>query len=169
MGNRNSGARPKPRQLKQLSGTLRGDRDKGAALPVRGGSIRCPAGTSEPVAIVFKRLVRELKASGILKPIDAELLLQLATAIHMNHDAATHLATDGAVYNDPAHGNRPTKSPYYQIWKESGATVRSLSAHFGLSPADRERLNMPEEKNTLTDLVNGLSYDEFKESKRGRK
>ena len=161
MGGKGSGGRPLPQEIKKLRGTLRKDRANGKRLKVTDGVLRVPDGTPKPVAVVFRRLVRELGATGILKPIDTTLLLQLATAIHVSTVAAAEIANGGAVREDAAHAGRLSKSPWFQIWRDSAATVRSLSAHFGLSPSDRERLTMPDddEPDELAQLLAGLGGD----------
>lgn len=112
----------------------------GQVVDVPAVDLRVPAGTPKPAAAIYRRLVRDLRAAGILADVDAPLLAQLATALWLNQDAAAALARDGAVYADPAHGGRLAKHPAFQVWRDTAATVRSLSALFGLSPADRQRL-----------------------------
>lgn len=140
MGGKGSGQRPIPREMKQLRGTARPDRLK-RRPKVRQGVIRCPSGTPEPVAKHFRRLVRELGPSGMLRPADTDMLLQLATALHLMHSAGRALVEEGHTFTDAAHAGRPAKSPHFQIWRDASATVRSLSGHFGLSPSDRERIS----------------------------
>lgn len=156
MGGRGSGAKPKPRELKILKGTLRPDRLK-TRPRVREGMVRCPSGQPPEVQKHFRRLVRELGPSGMLRPADVDMLLQLATALAVMHEAGRRLVEDGAVYVDTAHGSRPAKSPWHQVWRDAAATVRSLSGHFGLSPADRERISAPtnraEDENPLAAIV----------------
>ncbi|MBX3001916.1 MAG: phage terminase small subunit P27 family [Caldilineaceae bacterium] len=155
MGGKGSGGRPLPKEIKRLRGTLRADRVNPGRVEPRAGVIRCPAGTPAKAAAVFRRLVRELEQTGILKPVDTTLLVQLATAIDLMNQAAAKLADGGAVREDEAHAGRLAKSPWFQVWRDASATVRSLSAHFGLSPSDRERISMPEAE-TETDEFSQL-------------
>lgn len=135
MGARGSGRKASPVAL--LAAGRRGAR---AVVDVPGLKLRPPAGTPAPVAAIFRRLVRELGDAGILHALDVYLLAQLATALHINAEAAAQLAREGATYSDPMHAGRRAKNPAWQIWRESAATARALSALFGLSPVDRQRM-----------------------------
>ena len=117
-----------------------------------------PAGTPAPVAAIFRRLVRELRDSGTLQALDVYLLVQLATALHINAEAAAQLAREGATYSDPMHAGRPAKHPAFQVWRESAATARALSALFGLSPVDRQRMiGAPDNGGGLVDVLRVLA------------
>lgn len=127
-------------QVKRLRGTVRADRDR-PRLEVRTGIIRAPAGTAPEVRKVFQGLVRQLEPAGILRPADIPLLIQLATALVFERQAAAQLLTEGCTRADDR--GRMAKNPAWQIWREAAQTVKSLSAEFGLSPAAREKISAP--------------------------
>lgn len=143
MGGKGSGRRPVPREVKELRGTARPDRVNGERPEPKDEPPKCPWGTPKPIRKQFKRIVEALEPTGMLRSIDTDLLYQLAGAIHLHREATDKLAEGGAVYEDTSHGGRPAKSPWFQIWRDTGKVIRSLSSHFGLSPADRERLTVP--------------------------
>ena len=129
-----------PAQLKRLRGTVRADRNK-ARLEVRTGIIRAPAGTAPEVRKAFRELVRQLEPAGVLRPADVPLLIQLATALVFERQAAAQLLTEGCTRADDR--GRMAKNPAWQVWREAAQTVRQLSAEFGLSPAAREKIGAP--------------------------
>lgn len=156
MGGKGSGRRPVPREVKELRGTARADRVNGRRPEPKDDPPKCPWGTPKPIRKQFKRLVEGLEPTGMLRAVDVDLLYQLASAIHIHREAAEALAEDGAVYEDTSHGGRPAKSPWFQIWRDSGKVIRQLSGHFGLSPSDREKLTVPvDEEPDELDLLLG--------------
>ena len=153
MGARGSGRKASPVAI-LAAGRVGG----GAVVDVPPLNLRPPAGTPAPVAAIFRRLVRELRDSGTLQALDVYLLVQLATALHINAEAAAQLAREGATYSDPMHAGRPAKHPAFQVWRESAATARALSALFGLSPVDRQRMiGAPDNGGGLVDVLRVLA------------
>ena len=110
-----------PAQLKRLRGTVRADRNK-ARLEVRTGIIRAPAGTAPEVRKAFRELVRQLEPAGVLRPADVPLLIQLATALVFERQAAAQLLTEGCTRADDR--GRMAKNPAWQVWREAAQTVR---------------------------------------------
>lgn len=158
MGAKGSGRRPTPQAIKLLRGTARPGHRGSTPGATGDAPIRCPSGVSKDVRRIFNRLAKDLAEMRLVKPVDVHLLVQLATAIDLTQQAAREIADGGAVREDAAHNGRLAKSPWFQIWRDAAATVRSLSAHFGLSPADRERLSIPDEHlPTVNELLDELA------------
>jgi P27 family predicted phage terminase small subunit len=83
---------------------------------------------------VWSRLVPNLQS---LRRADGELLARLCQASSAATRAWAQLG--GAVTATTADGN-PKTHPAWGVWRDSVNLVYRLSAVFGLSPADRERL-----------------------------
>lgn len=145
---------------KWLNGTLN---NKPKAIPATETKPKMPPGMSNGAKIVWRRLLKQLPYTT---QADSDALGLLAMSLSIAAQAAADVERDGVLRPDDR--GRMAKNPAWQIFREANAAATKLLGAFGLTPESRQRMNLPEEKTSIRDLVNGLNYDEFRD-KRGRK
>jgi P27 family predicted phage terminase small subunit len=124
---------------------------------------KMPPGMSDGAKAVWRRLLKQLPYAT---QADSDALGLLAMSLSIASQAAADIERDGVLRPDDR--GRMAKNPAWQIYREANAAATKLLAAFGLTPESRQRMNLPEQKTDLRDLVNGLTYDDFRE-KRGKK
>lgn len=146
---------------KWLNGTL--DK-KPKAIRASETKPKMPPGMSDGAKVVWRRLLKQLPYAT---QADSDALGLLAMSLSIAAQAAADIERDGVLR--PDERGRMAKNPAWQIYREANAAATKLLAAFGLTPESRQRMNLPEQKTDLRDLVKGLTYDEFREKKTGRK
>lgn len=119
-----------PASLKKLRGTDRPDRrlpraawteDDDEQPQAPEDTVRAPRGTSRALRKVFDALVREFEADPLCDE-DASLLLAIAEARYFRLQASQALQADGVLREDSQ--GRSSKSPLWQVWRESAEAER---------------------------------------------
>ncbi len=141
MGKR--GPKPTPTSLKLVRGTARGkDKRRNEPKPPCTGVPRCPKDFPPEAKSVFKRLAPILTAIGLLTSADVESFQFLCLHAGLARRAALEMFKAGLTDEDEHHVAR--KSPLNQLLKEHSEAYRKYAARFGLSPADRAEIDLPE-------------------------
>lgn len=152
------GPRPTPTKILQLRGSRRVNGRAGEPQP-RMVEPPCPDWLDDAAKAKWRALVPELSAIGLLTAIDGDCLavycqawaeFQLATET-LQREGRTIKAGEGG-YKSP----HPAVAQQRSAWK----AIREFAALFGLDPADRGRLTMPdqpEEPDELDRLIAGVS------------
>ena len=153
------GRKPIPAELHRLRGTWRRDRHK-KDQPAPPAGVTMPRGVLPKSAIaVWHDLAPALEEIGLLTVTDRPLFMMVCLWAGVAADAARELRADGILPADDK--GRAAKHRALTILRAASAELRQLSGCFGLSPADRARLNVQpaEEPDTLADLL-ARRYDD---------
>lgn len=106
-----------------------GDRSIGSDTTVDDGGPRCPASLPEPVRAKWLEVVEQVP-KGLLRRVDSHQLRLLAELLHGADALAEQVRADPE--NDRAR----------RLFLQTCDRVNRLSAQFGLSPSDRQRLKV---------------------------
>lgn len=102
-----------------------------------------PVDLPEPVKIIYKTLVEDLRKINILNDLDVELLSVTSHAIYEMKKARDILVKEGSVImiNDN-EGNiiKAMKHPSVQVIKDFQTIFNQGCIHLGLSPSSRSKL-----------------------------
>ena len=140
-----AGRRPKPTAVKQLAGNP-GKRALNQQEPKpRSKRPKMPAefrGTRKEFH--WRRLTRELGGMQVLSSADEFALAQLCDALFEYENAQQKLDEQGEVFfTEKGH---PVPSPYEGKKNKSRAAIMKILIEFGLTPASRSRIQLPEGK-----------------------
>lgn len=142
MGNSAAGRPRTPTKLK----VLRGDKHKAAhrtppspraTLPVM------PAEMHPTAKAVWRRIMRDFSATGILTRVDLGMLRAYCEAEARYNEAAVMLANAGPLTRDRHRGGL-VKNPLHQITRDNAVLMRLFARELGFSPSAREGLTIPE-------------------------
>jgi P27 family predicted phage terminase small subunit len=131
-----------------LRGTYRPSRhDKRAAATVTPGELSAepPAWMSETQAEIWRFAVENAPA-GLLKPIDAQVLVTWVTAADQHQTAAQQQNAADRGSSWPllsADKERLTLSLYVKIMDQAGARMLRAASELGFSPTSRPKLAAP--------------------------
>ncbi len=84
----------------------------------------------------------KLEQLGLLTEVDGPAMALMAAHYEMAWDAYRIIKKDGLQTVDENGAAR--KHPLLQVWRENSTAFRHYAAQFGLTPAARARLSMPE-------------------------
>lgn len=161
-----SGPPPKPTQLKILHGESRPSRLNNAEPQPGQSEVVPPEELSEEALAVWNHLADDLIRTGVLKPWDAEEYGDYCEAVVSRREAQRHLDEEGEVIDYPVFNRsgeevsaRPVINPWWKVRMEAAARMDRGAAHFGLTPADRSRLQVnqgpPKDAKNNEDLLSG--------------
>jgi P27 family predicted phage terminase small subunit len=136
------GRKPKPSSLKRLLGNpgrrpLNDDEPRPAPV----ASVEPPDYLDAAGQAVWRALVPHLAACGLLTALDVPKLELLC--IHLAFHRRLYALLTAALAEQEASGVPVDTSRLIRSLRQTADTVRSLSAGFGLDPADRVRLHVP--------------------------
>lgn len=133
------GARPLPRNLKVVHGTLRTGRQNfdEPTSPVE--IPRCPAHLDDEAKREWKRISRDLAGCGLLTRIDRAALALYCEAWGRWVEAEASLRKYGVVIKAPS--GFPMQSPYLAIANKAMEQMRMMLGEFGMSPSSRTRVH----------------------------
>lgn len=141
------GRKPTPAELKMARGNP-GRRDLEVVVVAGREQPKMPVGLPPRAKTVWKQLVTDLSASGVLDKADWPLLEVAAITICRMREAREVLTREG-LFIEGQRG--PTKHPAYMIERECGMEVRQLLDHLGVGPSGRARLGLA--KKVRKDMV----------------
>ncbi|MFI5259494.1 MAG: phage terminase small subunit P27 family [Candidatus Limnocylindrales bacterium] len=101
-----------------------------------------PADLSPEAARAWRKVMRGLGPSGIIKSPDGFVLRLFAESWERYLEAAKVLRESGPLIVDRHHGGQVTKNPIVQVVKDSAWLVRALARELGLTPAARTSLEV---------------------------
>lgn len=131
----------KPTRLKALSGTLRPGRTKSEPQPAP-ATLEAPEWLGGRALEEWDRVAPELAKLGLLTVADVAPLAGYCTAYGHAVDAEIVLERDGLTFSTPT--GYVQQRPEVSIARSSWEAVRKFAAEFGLSPAARGRIEVPE-------------------------
>lgn len=136
------GRRPKPTALKELAGNP-GKRPLNKAEPrPRTRRPKMPSHLSTEAQAEWRRITRELKAMNLLSSADADAIAMYADAYARWVEASAAVRTKGMVVL--TDNGFPVQSPYIGIINTCWRTMQKLLIEFGMTPAARSRIQVPE-------------------------
>lgn len=95
------------------------------------------------VVAAFRRVVN---AAPWLTVADAPMIEQLAEALVLQQAAFALLVPKKLLIVDRAHGNDLRRNPALIAWRTAAEVARAAAAKLGVSPMDRARLGLEEER-----------------------
>jgi phage terminase small subunit len=160
---------------KQLRGTARkvkktpsrgrviADRKTPAAAPAADGS-----GAIGALSVRFYNEVKPLLVQqGTYRPADESALRILCRALAINEFAFERISRE-PTHTDSSGATR--KSVFFQIWRDSGATVSNFARLLGIGALSREALSVVPDDDPYAELslseILDLPDDEFERAKR---
>lgn len=160
------GPAPKPTALKILHGETRPSRLNNTEPQPGLSSVVPPEDLSEEALEVWHELAADLIRTGVLKPWDAEQYGDYCEAVVSKREAQRHLDEEGEVIDYPVFNRsgeevsaRPVINPWWKVRMEAAARMDKGAAHFGLTPADRSRIQVnqgpPQDGPNNEDLLSG--------------
>lgn len=137
------GPKPTPTALK----VVRGDRPSRVNLaepkPGENPYPEPPADLGPRAHDLWDRLAPDLHRAGVLTWWDADVFAVYCNAVEAHIEATIHIVEEGVL----VPGERGlVKNPAFQIQSHASATILQYAARFGLTPSDRQRLNVGAEK-----------------------
>jgi len=112
----------------------------------RSGAPRCPAWLGAEGHAVWKRLVPELKAMGVLSRADGEALAALCQAYVRWRQAEEFIDKHGPVFplrDEKGQIRCMMPFPQVAIARHMAALVKGYLQEFGMTPASRSRIELP--------------------------
>ncbi len=99
-----------------------------------------PSWLSPSAKLEYKRLARELVASGIATRLDAVVVATHADAVSRLMEATSALASSGPLMR--GRDGLPVPSPWVKLARDARVEVLRTAAELGLTPASRGRVKM---------------------------
>lgn len=139
-----AGRKPKPTHLKLIEGN-RGKRDLAKNEPVpRAAFPDKPDFTTNYADECWDRITMELDAMHILHSADRDAL-QIYCEAYGTWVIAQQGVAKGVLINRGTDTNpHPVTNPAWRIARDAAQLVRSIGESFGLTPAARTRIELPE-------------------------
>jgi len=138
------GPLPKPVKLKALRGEKGANemRDLSIDSVERDRVIDPPPHLKNEAFAEWCRVAGPLYDIGVLTPMDRTYLTVYCESLGVYHDAMRDVDTYGITVKG-ANGGL-VKNPAYQVARDASDSMLKYGSRFGLSPADRARLQLPE-------------------------
>jgi len=138
------GPPPKPVKLK----ALRGEKGANSMRDITPENKRRDKTCEPPPHLVGEafaewcRVAGPLYDIGVLTPLDRTYLSAYCESVGVYHDAMRVVEDRGIVV--PGANGGFVKNPAYQVARDASDSMLKYGSRFGLSPADRARLQLPE-------------------------
>jgi P27 family predicted phage terminase small subunit len=149
------GPRPIPVKLKVLRGETRPSRLNRAEPRPQPHRPKMPADLTQAAASVWRKVMREMGATGVITAADAEVLRAYCEACARYQFAARMLEQSGPLVR--GQKGELVKNPLHQIVRDNAALLRSLARELGLTPATRAGMSghQAEERDPFADFLDG--------------
>ena len=154
------GRPPTPTRLKVLRGETRPSRLNRAEPAPRAGLPLAPDDLGPAAAEVWRHVLAEMGATGVITGADADVLRLYCEAVARYRQAAALLDQTGPLLQARGHGARAgelVKNPLSQIVRDNAVLVRAFARELGLTPAARASLHSGgrEERDPFADFLDG--------------
>lgn len=138
MGRR--GPAPTPTRLKVLRGTVRNEARATTEVQPEPGPLDPPQDLEPEVREQWLLVIRQLGASGVIRPVDTAALRMYCEAV-VRHDRASRiLSRTGDVIKGK---NGMVTSPYHRIVRDNALLAKAFARELGLTPSARVGLQAP--------------------------
>lgn len=151
------GPQPKPVALRLLAGERRPSHVNLDSPQPRARLPRMPLDMSEPAKVIWRRVVRDYRETGLLTAVDTEVLRAYCEAADRYVKAAVMLERTGMLVRG-AHRSELVKNPLHQVVRDNAVLVKLFARELGFSPAARAGLRTgggPEETDDLERWIRG--------------
>ena len=138
MGSR--GPAPLPTKLKILHGETRAAR-LNRNEPKPAGRPRMPPDMSDEAKRVWRRVIRDFGATGVITAADADALRTYSEAVVRYVQAARTLEASGPLVRGARSGEL-VKNPLHQIVRDNAILLRAFARELGLTPSARTGLTI---------------------------
>jgi P27 family predicted phage terminase small subunit len=144
-GNKNSGRRREPTELKLLKGETRPSRvnEHEPKPPPTPKTPSAPAFLSDEGKKAWRRLAPTLHRRGVLTDWDIDALAITVELLRM-HREATELLDAGMIV--PGRTGGLVTNPAWRIVRDTAALFRSYAQEFGLTPSARSAITLADEE-----------------------
>lgn len=148
-------ARPrKPTAIKELHGTLRKCREnKNEIKPTIALTLTEPQGFNEWARMLWNQITEEYLRIGLISNIDLSSLQALCNEYGIYREASELIRKQGLlievnVYSTKGNltGTRHIANPLLRVSNNAFTNYKSLCNDFGLTPAARNKISIPENK-----------------------
>jgi P27 family predicted phage terminase small subunit len=144
-----------PTKLKLLRGETRPSRLNRAEPRPRGHRPRMPLAMAPAAVAVWRRVMREMGATGVITGADADVFRTYCESVARYQYAARMLEQSGPL----VRGQRGelVKNPLHQVVRDNAVLLRALARELGLTPAARTglRANGEPERDPFADFLDG--------------
>jgi P27 family predicted phage terminase small subunit len=137
-----------PTRLKVLRGETRPSRLNHREPQPRAGLPRMPPDMTDRAKQVWRRIVRDYGATGVLTTVDADVLRIYCESVARYEQAGALFDASGPVIRATGTGARRgelVKNPLAQIVRDQADLVRSMARELGLTPSARSGLHALED------------------------
>ena len=144
-----------PTKLKLLRGETRPSRLNRSEPTPRSTRPRMPLDMSPAAIAVWRRVLREMGATGVITSADGDVLRTYCESVARYGYAAKLLETSGPLVR--GQKGELVKNPLHQVVRDNAVLVRSLARELGLTPAARANLhgNPEPERDPFADFLDG--------------
>ncbi|MGD0020119.1 MAG: phage terminase small subunit P27 family [Candidatus Limnocylindrales bacterium] len=140
MGRR--GPAPTPTKVKMLRGETRPSR-LNLREPMPSPDVpKMPADMDDAAKVVWRRVLREMHHTGVIRAADADVLRCYCEAVSRYAQAARLYAQSGPIVS--RDGNL-VKNPLHQVARDNADEIRQFARELGLSPSARVGLRIEPE------------------------
>lgn len=151
-GNQNSGRKPKPASYRELMGQHVSSSEP---VPSTGDVLVPPYEMNEAEREVWDRLAPDMVKHRVLTPWDVDRFAAFCSAVVMMNDARASLDNYGldvvTVDREMSDGTivyKTIKNPALDLFVKSVEIMNKIGASYGLSPADRSRIQLNDDRPT---------------------
>ena len=141
MGRR--GPAPTPTRVKRLRGETRPSR-LNFAEPVPPADLpKMPADMDPDAKIVWRRVLRDMRHTGVIRAADADVLRCYCEAVSRYAQAAQLYARSSPLVR---RDGELVKSPLHQVVRDNADEIRQFARELGLSPSARAGLRIESDR-----------------------
>lgn len=138
------GRKPTPKHLKLVRNNPGKRADPPAYVPASpDDKPRMPVGLNDDEKTIWRRVMRNAPL-GLLRAVDAELLLQWVRARALYDEASEKLRGSAMLIKTP--NGMPAQSPFLAIINRQSELMRKIGSELGFSPVARTRLGVSDDE-----------------------
>ena len=136
------GRKPTPRALKILKGTRRDRINDREPIPGMPKTLRAPAHLDAEARKVWKKMAPQLRNLGLLTELDTAAFSIYCQAWGM-YLAAVKVLQEKGLLQTLSNGAQRSR-PEIKIARDAESTILAISREFGMTPASRSRISVPQ-------------------------
>lgn len=144
MGKR--GPKPTPTEVLKVRGSWRANLNRNEPQPCKDVP-RCPNWLNQQARKVWKQIVPQLNAMGVLTKIDCNTVARYCDCFARWKQMAKWMDEHGEVYPEKDNEGKTVgvrSWPQTNLYHKLGQMLGRLEAEFGLTPSSRTRVTVPE-------------------------